>query len=79
MSRAGRCLCGAVSFEAAQVPEHFGVCHCEMCRRWAGSALFGVTIEAADMTVHGQEHVRTIQSSAWAERAWCDRCALDFF
>lgn len=73
-TRTGRCLCGAVRFRAEDVPDHFGVCHCEMCRRWAGSALFGISIPAEAMVLEGEEHIQRIQSSAWAERAWCGRC-----
>jgi len=67
-------MCGAVSFTARNVRTDFGGCHCEMCRRWAGSALLAVTIPETDMTWAGLDHVATIQSSAWAERGWCKEC-----
>jgi hypothetical protein len=73
-ARGGQCLCGAVRFAARDVPDTFGVCHCQMCRRWTGSALLGVTVAADKVTWEGRDTIATIQSSAWAERAWCSKC-----
>ncbi len=67
-------MCGAVSFASDAVPDHFGACHCEMCRRWTGSALLGLTVPKASVTWTGEENIETIQSSGWAERAWCGKC-----
>ena len=67
-------MCGAVTLTLRAVPADYGTCHCEMCRRWTGSALLGVTVQQDDVMVGGADNVRTIQSSDWAERAWCDRC-----
>jgi len=72
--RTGGCMCGAVTFTATDVPETFGACHCEMCRRWTGGAFLGFRIAAEDITWKGEAQIRTIQSSDWAERAWCGRC-----
>jgi hypothetical protein len=67
-------MCGAVSFTSTEVPDHFGACHCEMCRRWTGSALLGLTVPQASVTWTGEENIETVQSSDWAERAWCGKC-----
>lgn len=72
--RTGRCMCGAVSFAATEVPDHFGACHCEMCRRWTGSALLGLTVPEASVTWNGENNIERLQSSGWAERAWCRKC-----
>jgi len=72
--RTGHCLCGAVGFSARQVPTSFGACHCEMCRRWTGSAFLAVTVPCENVTFTGAQHIKRVQSSAWAERAWCDKC-----
>lgn len=73
-TRTGGCMCGAVRFTMELRRTDFGACHCEMCRRWTGSAFLGLTVPEDAITFEGLEHVRRLQSSAWAERAWCDRC-----
>ncbi|MFQ8431627.1 GFA family protein [Amaricoccus sp. W119] len=75
----GHCLCGAVSFEATVTKAESGVCHCEMCRRWTGSALVTVSIMPEDIRFEGAEHIRAFTSSDWAERAWCDRCGSTLY
>lgn len=67
-------MCGAVRFSARDVPSEYGACHCEMCRRWTGSALLGVTLPDGKVTWDGEEHITRVQSSSWAERAFCNRC-----
>lgn len=79
MDRSGGCLCGAVRFDARNVPDTFGICHCEMCRRWTGSALVEVSINTDDITWHGREHIATRAGSAWAERAWCRECGTGLY
>lgn len=73
-ARPGKCMCGAVSFEAAELGG-FGVCHCKMCQRWTGSALFGVTVPEAAMTITaGQDAIVALRTSAWATRSHCGTC-----
>jgi hypothetical protein len=75
----GRCLCGAVAFDATPKSMTFHACHCDMCRRWTGSAMLAVAVPADGMRLEGGEHIRTIASSGWAERGWCDRCGSSLF
>lgn len=77
-ARSGSCLCGAVRFTARDVPATCGVCHCEMCRRWTGSALIGVTVPSDSVEFTG-DALQTIQSSDWAERGFCARCGTGMF
>lgn len=72
--RTGGCMCGAVRFAATDVPDQFGICHCEMCRRWTGSALLGVSVPTDRIRWTNEAQIATLQSSEWAERAWCRRC-----
>jgi hypothetical protein len=65
----GACLCGAVSFEAEPERPEVHVCHCEMCRRWTGSALMCVSVKPAAIRFGGAEHIERFPSSDWAERA----------
>ncbi|WP_323769614.1 GFA family protein [Antarctobacter sp.] len=77
--RTGGCLCGAVRFTAREVPTNVGACHCEMCRRWTGSALIGVTVALENVTWEDEAHLGRIQSSDWAERGFCTRCGSGMF
>ncbi|WP_244995687.1 GFA family protein [Pseudooceanicola nitratireducens] len=72
--KTGSCMCGAVRFTATDVPATFGACHCDACRRWTGSAMLAVTVPQDKLTWEGEAQIRTLQSSDWAERAWCQRC-----
>ncbi len=72
-------MCGAVSFVATDVPAECGICHCEMCRRWAGSALVDVDVPVANIIWHGTENIARLQSSSWAERAWCVKCGSGLY
>jgi hypothetical protein len=73
-ARAGHCLCGAVTFTAQSVESTYGACHCEMCQRWAGSALLAVTVKDDQIAWAGGDAIATFQSSDWAERGWCAKC-----
>lgn len=72
-------MCGAVRFTARDVPSHFGACHCEMCRRWTGSALLGVTVPEESVAWEDETHLKRITSSQWAERGFCDQCGTGMF
>lgn len=72
--KTGGCLCGAVRFTATDVPEKIGICHCKMCRRWTGGAFIAATVPTDKVRWTGEDAIRRIQSSHWAERAWCDHC-----
>ena len=72
-------MCGAVTFTVANPPASFGACHCETCRRWTGSALMGFNVTESDITWKGEAHIKTLQSSDWAERAWCQRCGTGLY
>ena len=79
MDKSGGCLCGAVRFDARNVPDTFGICHCPMCRRWTGSALVEVSVKTDDIIWQGAEHIATRASSDWAERAWCRACGTALY
>ncbi|MCB1313738.1 MAG: GFA family protein [Sedimentitalea sp.] len=72
--RTGQCLCGAVKLILSGAGDAFGACHCEMCRRWTGSALLAFEVPAEGVRIEGAASVARIQSSDWAERAFCARC-----
>lgn len=73
----GRCLCGAVRFEATGVSRDVHACHCGMCRRWSGGPGFGVQVEQVEFS--GGEALGRYDSSEWAERGFCKRCGTSLF
>lgn len=77
--RTGGCLCGSVRFQADLSGRSFGACHCDMCRRWVGSALLAISVPTANITWDGAEHIARYQSSDWAERANCRMCGSALF
>jgi len=73
----GRCLCGKVSYSATLKPGA-GACHCGMCRKWSGGPLMSVHA-TGDVTLTGDEYIKTYASSQWAERAFCSECGSNLY
>ena len=71
-SLTGSCLCGAVRIVATPRAAEASACHCGLCRRWTGAALWVVEAPAAEVAVSGE--VRSYRSSSFAERAFCPTC-----
>ena len=76
MQRAGKCLCGAVTYEA-KVHADASACHCGMCLRWCGGPFIGVGTDSIEWT--GQDAITTFTSSKWAERGFCSQCGTNLF
>lgn len=70
----GQCLCGAVRIEAHNVPGTFGVCYCDMCKRWSGGRWMGVWVANEDLRLSGEDAITVVKTSDWAERAFCNKC-----
>lgn len=68
----GHCLCGAVTITVLGDVSDVSACHCAMCRRWTGAAMWGMEVTADRVAVEGS--VARFRSSPFAERAWCERC-----
>jgi hypothetical protein len=77
MNETGRCLCGAVTYEAEGIGDEAHVCHCAMCRRWSGGPAFAIPASSVRFT--GEDHIARHQSSDWAERGFCNRCGTNLF
>ena len=74
----GHCLCGAVTVRGTPARPHVEACHCNMCRRWAGS--MGLGIPCGDLvSFGGEEHIARYRSSDWAERGFCKKCGTNLF
>lgn len=67
-------MCGSVRFTARGRLDRFNICACDMCRRITGSQFFSVWLRRSNLEIEGGENIRTIQSSDWAERAFCGTC-----
>ncbi len=74
----GSCLCGAVSFTSSSMSKVVGACHCSLCRIWGGGPFMEVEC-GPDVVFEGREHIAIFQSSAWAERAFCNRCGTHLY
>ena len=70
----GGCMCGAIRFEADNVPLKVGVCHCPMCQRWTGTGLAEVSIPELQVAWRGLSQIQVFSSSDWGERAFCKKC-----
>lgn len=70
----GGCLCGAVRYRASGHPEHRMICHCETCRRAAGSPVVAwVTVPVTSLAFTRGDPVR-FRSSPSVERTFCGSC-----
>ena len=73
----GRCLCGAVRYTAQDVETHHHVCHCGMCRRWAGAPLFATAVGSVEF--ESERELSRYDSSEWAQRGFCRACGSGLF
>ncbi len=77
MKATGRCLCGAVTFEAQGVETEIHSCHCAICRKWSGSPALAARVEG--VTFDGASSIARYDSSDWAERGFCKQCGTNLF
>lgn len=72
--RTGKCLCGAVTFEAEPYPS-YQACHCETCRIWGGGPFMAVPCKTASFKGPTARYA----SSEVAERGFCSICGTHLF
>ena len=77
VSRTGRCLCGAITFEADLNGAHFHACHCDKCRRWGGGPALAVPSQA--IRTENEDGLGFYASSGHGERAFCRSCGTHLF
>ncbi len=70
----GRCLCGAVRFQASGAPKWVIWCHCDSCRRHSGAPASVFVSFAEDAVTVTQGAITTYASSPGVERGFCARC-----
>ena len=71
---AGGCFCGAVRYQASGTPRTLCYCHCESCRRAAGSpaVAWGTFDRSGFRVTHGT--LAELKSSPKVVRSFCARC-----
>ncbi|WP_205695618.1 GFA family protein [Conexibacter sp. SYSU D00693] len=75
----GRCLCGAVTYEAGE-PLMSALCHCEDCQRASGSPYsLNVVVTADGFALQGEEHLKTFETTGTdtglpRQRVFCAEC-----
>jgi hypothetical protein len=73
-SYAGGCFCGAVRYEASGTPRTLCYCHCQSCRRAAGSpAVAWGTFDRSRFRVT-RGSLAELKSSPGVVRGFCARC-----
>ena len=71
-----QCLCKATKMSIVDASTHLEACHCDMCRKWGGSALLGV--ECKNISIDST-YLSEYASSAWASRGFCKLCGTHLF
>lgn len=72
---AGRCLCGAVTFEITGLFESFFLCHCSRCRKDTGSAHGAVLFSSTARLEWRSGSARTFQLAGTRHvRSFCPEC-----
>ncbi len=74
----GRCLCGTVKYQVQMAVDTYGVCHCDMCRRWTSGPFFAISC-GTDVKFDGEQNIGRYRSSDWAERGFCKTCGSSLF
>lgn len=77
MMRTGQCLCGEVKF-VAEAGDTFNICYCKMCQRWSAGAFMGVPTTHFEIT-EGEDFLTVMQTSDWADRAFCKSCGSNIY
>ena len=70
----GGCLCGAVRYEATELPSVVNYCHCRMCQRWSGSAFVVAAKFPREAVTFTQGQPEYYRSSEIGERGYCTSC-----
>jgi hypothetical protein len=74
----GRCLCGAVTWEATGPMKWQAICHCESCRRAASSPMVG-WFGVYDAGLRWSGPLQRYASSKGVERGFCGTCGSPMF
>ncbi len=72
----GQCLCGAVRYEADNVSDKMGHCHCSMCRKFHGAAFatYGAVAKRDFRWLAGESELATYLAENGTKRRFCRQC-----
>lgn len=73
-THAGRCLCGAVTFEADGDPLWVAHCHCQSCRRNTGAAVATFVGVLSERFRYTTGEPKVFASSPGVRRSFCADC-----
>ena len=73
-TKAGHCLCGAVTFEARGEPLWIVHCHCESCRRQTASPATTFAGYREEQVTFTATTRRMFESSRGVRRSFCTTC-----
>lgn len=77
----GSCFCGAIGFTAKLPSKWCAHCHCSMCRKTHGAGYVtwvGFVADRVKIT-HGEDQLTWFDSSAGAQRGFCQKCGSSLF
>jgi hypothetical protein len=75
----GGCLCGALRYRLARVPDDVGHCHCSLCRRSTGAPFVTwATVPRAEITLLAGSPA-WFRSSPRSRRGFCPSCGTQIF
>lgn len=78
----GRCLCGAVQYEATGTPRIVAHCHCEDCQRVSGAGhSTGAIFSVKNIRITGELREFRVRSENGTEvtRGFCPTCGSSIF
>ena len=78
----GRCLCGAVAYEANASPVFMGNCYCADCRRESGTGhITAVAVPDPTLSVKGEtkDFIKPADSGESIRNTFCQICATTLF
>lgn len=54
-TKSGQCLYGSVNVSVTNDMDHFGACHCAMCRKWSGGPFMEIQCKNG-IEIDSEEH-----------------------
>ena len=75
----GSCLCGGVTYTLTGPLRNSVACHCVQCRKTSGHYVSATQCGPEQLQITSDETLTWYQSSATAERGFCNRCGASLF